>query len=236
MRLGMLTPSSNTRLEPATAAMLGDLPGVTAHFSRFRVTAISLAEAHLGQFDEAPVVQAASLLADAKVDAIAWNGTSAAWLGFARDEALCAAIAAATGVPACTAVLGFRDVFRRAGHRRIGLVTPYRGDVQARIQANWAADGFDCTAERHAGREDNFSFAEWPEAAVAEMVRAVAREGAEAAAIVCTNVDGTALAPALEAELGIPVYDSIAVTLWAALRCAGADPAPLARWGRVFAL
>ncbi|ACA15026.1 Asp/Glu/hydantoin racemase [Methylobacterium sp. 4-46] len=235
MRLGMLTPSSNTRLEPATAAMLRDLPGVTAHFSRFRVTAISLAPEDLGQFDAEPVLAAADLLADAKVDVVAWNGTSAAWLGFDRDEALCAGIEARTGIAACTAVLGFRDVFRRAGHRRIGLVTPYRGDVQARIRANWEAAGFACAAERHAGLSDNFSFAALPEGDLAGMVRAVAAEGVEAVAIVCTNLDGTALAPALEAELGLPVYDSIAVTLWAALRRAGADPAPLARWGRLFA-
>jgi len=32
----MLTPSSNTALEPVTAAMLANLPEVTAHFSRFK--------------------------------------------------------------------------------------------------------------------------------------------------------------------------------------------------------
>ena len=44
----MLTPSSNTTLEPVTANMLAGLPDVTAHFGRFRVTEISLAEQALG--------------------------------------------------------------------------------------------------------------------------------------------------------------------------------------------
>jgi maleate isomerase len=35
-RLGMLTPSSNTVLEPMTYQMLRDAPGVTAHFSASR--------------------------------------------------------------------------------------------------------------------------------------------------------------------------------------------------------
>jgi maleate isomerase len=35
IRLGMLTPSSDTALEPITAAMPGDLPHVSAHFARF---------------------------------------------------------------------------------------------------------------------------------------------------------------------------------------------------------
>ncbi|AWB21674.1 Asp/Glu/hydantoin racemase [Methylobacterium currus] len=235
-RLGMLTPSSNTRLEPATADLLHDVPEITAHFSRFRVTEITLSAAGLGQFDEAPILNAAALLADAKVDAIAWNGTSAAWLGFARDEALCARITETTGIPAATAVLGFREAFTRAGIRRVGLVTPYTGDVQAKIQANWAAAGFDCGAERHCGLSDNFSFAEVKEEEVAAMARAVAAEGAEAVAIVCTNMAGAAMAVDLEAELGIPVFDSIAVTLWASLRAAGTDPGRIAGRGGLFKL
>jgi maleate isomerase len=39
--LDMLTPSSNTVLEPLTSAMLADdLPDVTAHFARFPVREI----------------------------------------------------------------------------------------------------------------------------------------------------------------------------------------------------
>ena len=36
--LGMITPSSNTTLEPMTARMLGGLPEVSVHAGRFRVT------------------------------------------------------------------------------------------------------------------------------------------------------------------------------------------------------
>ena len=49
VRLGMLTPSSNTALEPITSAMVAQLPGVSAHFSRFTVTEISLSDKALGQ-------------------------------------------------------------------------------------------------------------------------------------------------------------------------------------------
>ncbi len=34
-RFGVLTPSSNTALEPLTSAMVAMVPGVSAHFSRF---------------------------------------------------------------------------------------------------------------------------------------------------------------------------------------------------------
>src|SRR4051794_22014579 len=100
VRLGMLTPSSNTVLEPVTSAMLSGLPEVTAHFSRFKVTEIALSEQALGQFNDSEILRAAELLAHAKVDVIAWNGTSAGWLGFERDVQLCDRIKQATGIPA----------------------------------------------------------------------------------------------------------------------------------------
>lgn len=235
-RLGMLTPSSNTILEPVTYAMLADVPDVTAHFSRFPVTEIALSPAALGQFDLDPVLRAAELLAHAKADVIAWNGTSASWIGFESDERLCERITAATGIRACTTVLAYRDLFRLLGVRRAGLVTPYTDDVQARIQRNWGGSGFDCTAERHLGLADNFSFAEVLPDTIGAMVRAVVAEGCDAVAVVCTNMNGARIGAALETELGVPVLDSVAVTLWACLRAAGVDPAVVQGWGRVFSV
>jgi maleate isomerase len=75
-RLGMLTPSSTTVLEPVAAAILTPLDGVSAHFARFPVTEIALSPGALAQFDDAPILAAAGLLAHAKVDVIAWNSTS----------------------------------------------------------------------------------------------------------------------------------------------------------------
>jgi maleate isomerase len=235
IRLGMLTPSSNTVLEPMLARMTAE-SGISVHYSRFRVTEISLSQIGLGQFTFDAMVQTAELLAHAKVDAIAWNGTSAGWLGFAQDEELCARIQAATGIPATSSVLAFRDAFRALGTKRVGLVTPYTFDVQRRIMTNWEAAGFPCRAERHLDLSDNFSFAEASEATIEAMVRQVAAEGCDAAAIVCTNMRGAAIAPALEAELGIPVIDSVSVTLWASLRLIGAATDAFADWGRIFSL
>lgn len=236
LRLGMLTPSSNTVLEPLTAAMLAGLPGASAHFARFRVVAIDLGAGSTSQFDLSPVLAAAELLADAKVHAICWNGTSGSWLGLEQDRALCAAITARTGIPATTATLALMRAFAALGARRIGLVTPYLAEVQQAIAARWAAAGLDCVAERHLEDPGNYSFAEHPEAVVARLVREVAAAGPEAIAIHCTNFRGGGIAAGLEAELGIPVLDSVAVSLWGAIGAAGASAAPLAGHGRVFAL
>src|SRR6201992_291739 len=196
-RLGMVTPSSNTALEALTYAMLSGIADVSVHFSRFKVTEIALSESALRQFDDSEILRAAELLAHAKVDVIAWNGTSASWLGFDRDERLCERITAATGIQARTTVLTYRDLFRQLPAARIGLVSPYTADVQDRIIANWCAQGMTCVGARPLSLADNFSFAEVPEAEVARLIEEVAREGADAAVVLCTNMRGAALAAPL---------------------------------------
>ena len=234
IRLGMLTPSSNTVVETMTAAMLSGVPEVSAHFSRFKVTEIAASAASDRQFGEDEILRAAELLAHAKVDVIAWNGTSASWLGFDRDERLCERIFASTGVAACTSVLAFREIFERTGVSRVGLVTPYVDAVQAKIVENWRGAGVSCPGERHCGLKDNFAFAEVPERDIAEMARAVAGAGVEAIAIVCTNMRAVQLVESLEAELGVPVYNSIATTLWKSLILANVHPSRIRGWGSLF--
>ena len=234
IRLGMLTPSSNTVLEPVSTAIVAEIPDVSVHFGRFKVTEIALSEKALKQFDDTEILRAAELLAHAKADVIAWNGTSASWLGLDRDERLCERIVSTTGIAACTSVLAFRDIFQRTNAERIGLVTPYTDDVQARIVETWKSAGMLCSAERHSGLRDNFSFAEVAEQAISGMIRAVSNDGCDAVAVVCTNMRAASVVPTLEKELGIPIYDSIAVTVWKSLLLAGVDASRIHDWGQLF--
>lgn len=235
MRIGMLTPSSNTVLEPVTAQMLAETPDISAHFSRFTVTQIALDAAALGQFEAEPILAAADLLAHAKVDVIAWNGTSASWLGLDKDRALAAMLEKRTGIPASTCMLGYFDLFAQMNIRRLGLVTPYTDDVQQRIMDNYASEGVDVIAERHLGIRDNFTFGTTREDTIAAMIRETAAARPDAVAIVCTNMNGARVAAEIEQALDIPVLDSVAVTLWACLKRVNGDLSRFRRWGRIFA-
>ncbi|WP_198808335.1 aspartate/glutamate racemase family protein [Leptolyngbya sp. BL0902] len=234
IRLGMLTPSSNTVLEPVTMALLADLPEVSAHFSRFSVTEIALSDRALGQFNLEPLLAAAQLLADAKVDVIAWNGTSAGWLGLETDRELCRQITAKTGIPATTSVLALTEQFWARGFTRFGLVTPYLPAVQERILQNYAQEGFDCVAEHHLSLQDNFSFAEVSPDQLRAMVRQVTVANPQVITTFCTNLAAAPLVAELEQELGIPIFDTIAVVVWQSLRIAGVDPTRIQGWGRLF--
>ncbi|MEA5501929.1 aspartate/glutamate racemase family protein [Halotia wernerae UHCC 0503] len=233
-QIGMLTPSSNTVLEPMTAAMLAGLPDVTAHFGRFRVTEISLGEKALAQFDDTPILAAAELLADARTGAIVWNGTSASWLGLDTDRRLCARIEERTGAKAGTSVLALMELFRAMNVGRYGLVSPYLDDVQAKIVANFEREGLTCAAERHTGERVNYAFAEIDEATIARLIRDVAAAKPDAIVILCTNMRGGKIAAELERELGIPVLDTVATAVWAGLRLIGQKPSRVQGWGRLF--
>ncbi len=232
--LGMLTPSSNTALEPITSAMVAGLPNVSAHFSRFRVTEIALSTDALAQFDISNILRAAELLAHAKVDVIGWNGTSSGWLGFEADVRLCEQITAATGIPATTSMLALNEILITAGVKQLGYVTPYRDDVQARIIANYAKLGIVCRGDRHLNLQDNFSFAEVTPAEIETMIREVAREKPDAIAVVCTNMRAAPLVARLELETGIPILDTIATVVWKSLRLAGVDISGVSGWGSLF--
>lgn len=232
--IGMLTPSSNTALEPLTSAMLAGLPEVSAHFGRFRVTEISLQPNALAQFDEAPILEAARLLADAHVNVMVWNGTSSGWLGFDADVALCQRIEQEVGVRCCTSVLALNEIMAKTGRRRFGLVTPYLHDVQAAIVQNYARHGFECVAERHLNQSVNFSFSEVTPAQISAMAREVAMDRPQCLTTFCTNLRAAQLAPALEAELGLPVYDTVSTAVWKALRLCDVDTRRVTSWGSLF--
>jgi len=232
--LGMLTPSSNTVLEPVTTAVISGLPEVTAHFSRFKVTEIALSAPALAQFDDSEILAAAELLAHAKVNVIAWNGTSSGWLGFERDVRLCERITGATGIPACTAMLALNEILEQTGAKRVGFVTPYLDVVQARINASYENAGFRVVAERHLGMQDNFSFSTVTLSQLRAMTRDVAAARPDAIAIVCTNMRGAPLAEELETAHGIPIYDTVSTTVWKSLKIAGVDTNRIKGWGTIY--
>lgn len=233
-RIGVLTPSSNTALEPLTSAMVSQLGNVSAHFSRFGVIEISLQEASSRQFNSDKILAAAQLLADARVDVICWSGTSASWLGFEKDDALCARINEFTGRPATTSVLALNEAMALNHISRFGLITPYIQDVHDRIINNYRNNGMTCVANRHLNIQDNFSFGEIEPDQLANLIREVARDKPQVIVTMCTNLRAAQLVHDLELEIGIPIYDSVSAVVWKALRLVQIEPQRVCGWGQLF--
>lgn len=231
IRLGMVMPSSNTRAEPATHRMLAAAPHVSVHVTRVPVTRIALAD---GAFDVAVFRRAAALLADADVHAVAWNGTSGSWMGLDHDRALADALADATGAPATTSTLAILDAFAAYGCSRVAVAVPYTADVTALITETYRGAGVEVVGTDSSGLVENVDFGFLSADEIADQVhRAADGTDVHAAAVVCTNVDGTMLVPRLERELGVPVVDSVTATLWRSLQLAGDRRTRIAGYGRL---
>jgi maleate isomerase len=229
-----ITPSGNTVVERVTLAVLADFPEVSAHFSRTPVHGER--DPFPGTYDFESMLAAARLLAHAKPNVIVWNGSKGGSIDFALDLELCRRITAETGVPSTTSTLALNEVLKATRVQRCALVSPYDAQYQQKTIACFARAGYECVAEAHSGLKDNLSFASVPADAIAEMVRSVARAKPEAIVTFCTNFLAAPVVPALEAELGIPIYDSTVLPVWKALRLAGIDTRRGRRWGRLFEL
>lgn len=165
---------------------------------------------------------------------IAWNGTSASWLGIERDERLKERIESTTGIRASTCILSLVDILKRLGASRQALVTPYTDDVQARIIKTYAGRGIQCPAECHLGIRDNFSFGVVPQARIRAMIAECLNSSPDVVTILCTNMNGARLAAEMEPEAGAIILDSVAVTLWGCLLEIGVRPDIIRGWGRIF--
>lgn len=232
----MLTPSSNTVLEPMTAAILSDLRQVSAHYSRLRVIEISTRSRAVAQFDPQPMLDAASLLADARPHGIVWNGTSGGWTGFSSDRALVDELEKRFSIPASTVTLALAALLRSLGMQKIGFVTPYASDIQTRIIATFEAEGFACTASPCLGISENFAFAEVTEAQMDRLVEEAAAARPDVIIPYCTNLPAARHAVRWEAAYGIPVFDSVAIAARAGLELCGMQSNLVEGWGRVFEL
>jgi maleate isomerase len=234
IRIGILTPSSNTVLEPLSQKIIDQLLEVSVHFSRFTVHKIALSETALAQFDNSKIIEAAKLLADAYVDVIGWSGTSSGWLGFGQDERLCAEITAATGIPATTSVLALNKLIASMEIDQLALVTPYTDDVQQAIVRNYATIGVDCRQERHLRQSHNAGFADIPVSIFDDMVGELVESGAKHIAVFCTGLNAAHRVNSWEKQYGICVLDTVATVMWDALKIAGVDVNRVKGWGSIF--
>lgn len=236
-RIGMLTPSSNTVLEPYTSRLfMPFMETVSVHFSRFKVTEISLSEQSVRQFDHDTVMEAAYRLAEARVHCITWNGTSAAWLGMEQDELLCSRITKETGIQATSTMAAYAEAIRCAGAKRLALITPYKSEIQDAIIARYQSAGFEIVHDTRLEDPGNYSFADHTTEEIKGYAMKAAESKPDAILILCTNFRGAPIAAEVEARTGIPVMDSVSITVWQSLRLVGEDPAEIMGWGSIFTL
>jgi maleate isomerase len=232
--IGVILPSSNRIVERVTRDILSLIPDIDACFARIPYFGDGEGQPP-GRYDEQPFLAAAELLTHARVDALCWNATRGAMLGFAPDRALSAHITQHTGLPVATTALAALDVFQSFRISRIALVTHGAAEQGEMVKQRFQEQGIETGAALHLGFTDNFAAAlVEPERIVGFAKACATKGGVDAILIWSTNLPGHAFAAALEEEIGMPVLDSAAIGIWAALRALGVDTRPAASRGLLF--
>ena len=230
--VGWITPSANTVVERVTLGILRDFPQVSAHFSRTSV--VGAVDPFPLTYDFDDMLRCAALLADARLDVVAWNGSKGGSLDFRLDQVLVERIEAATGARSMTSTLAIDRVFREDKVTRFALCCPYVESYRDRIVAAFAREGYECSAALTAGLRDNYSFSQIALDAVAGMLREVAKSKPQAIVTFCTNFPAAPIVAEMEVELGVPIYDTVAMGVWGVLAMLGLDTRAARAWGRVF--
>ena len=183
--------------------------------------------------DHEAAAAASADLAAADPDVTVYACTSGSFVGgIEGEQELRAAMERGGARRAITTSGALLEALRALGAGRVGIATPYDAALSARLRDLLVEAGHEPTALAYLGLGD--SIAQVSPDSVADLARAAAGNGADAVFISCTNLPTFDLLPELERELGLPVLSANLVTVWAALRAVGAEPAD--RPERLFAL
>ncbi|KAK9470916.1 Asp/Glu/Hydantoin racemase-domain-containing protein [Dipodascopsis tothii] len=232
-KIGFIVPSSNTALEPVTQYMASSIADkVSFHFSRVVVQSLDTDPKSVSQFKTDKMVASAVLLNDADLDALLWNGTSGAWsgLGVQADVTLSEEMLAATGLPSSTSTLAQIEVLEHYGIKKVALTGPYVDGPTQGLVNFYTGLGYDVVKTSQMNERANVVFGNTPLERIKELIREADSPEAECIVVACTNWPAALVLEEMEAELKKPIFDSIAVTLWKALKMVGVD-AMLPGWG-----
>jgi maleate isomerase len=233
-KIGFIVPSSNVALEIVTSAIMTQLPLVSVHYSRIPVTTTDLNAGAASQFTAEALLQVAKLIANCPVETILWNGTSESWTGegYKAGVHIKDVIEKGTLLPASTSSLAQVDVLKLWGLKKIALATPYTAEPNKRLYEYYKSVGIEVVNDSRLDHTVNNEFADTPVDRIRQLIRDADHPDAECIVIPCTNFPAAVLVEDMELELGKPIFDSIIVTLWKALRLINVTT-PIHGWGRL---
>ena len=233
-RIGLIVLATDYTIEHEWRHIMADLGGVALYQSRIlndnRITPETLRAME-------PRIAAATsvILPGAKLDVVAYGCTSAA-MAIGEERVFDQIRSEQPGAKCTTPITAAFAAFRAFGVRRIGVLTPYRADVNRIVADYIAARGFEVPVFGSFNEENDSVVAHISSASIRDGIVAITRRAAiDAVFVACTSVRLAEHAAALENAIGLPVTSSNHAMAWHALRLAGIDD-HLPRFGRLFTL
>ncbi len=229
-RVGLVSPSTNTTLEPEFYRMAPR--GVAIYTAR--VLQLGKQETASYRIMADDIGRASRELSTAEVDAIAFGCTSCTY--FTPAGEITETMHEATGVPAIVTADAVVKALRALGAKRVALGTPRTDFVTEREVAFLADSGFEVVSvagmqlgETEAERR---SIGRVPPKSVIRMAHAIDRKDADAIFISCTQLPTIEVIAEIEALTAKLVVTSNQATFWSCLRLMGLNTR-IAGFGRL---
>lgn len=217
--IGLIVPSSNRVVERVVGQLLAGYPDIDCCIARVPYDSI-VGASSIPAYRLEPFDTAATLLADAGVDAICWNATRGAALGFDVDRDLCRRIEDRTGIPAVTTSLATVGLLIAEPRKRIGFVTQGDEAESLDILGRFRSQGVDIVDHSWLGIVNNLDAAHLGcRTLLAEARDLAARSSLDTIVVWSTNLPGYA-ARLSEYAAAFTILDSAEIGILAALSSA----------------
>ena len=231
-RLGLIVLASDFTIEHEWRAILGGLPGVALYQSRI-LNDTQITPETLRAMEPRIASATGVILPGSPLDVVAFGCTSAS-MAIGEEKVFDRIREARPDAKCTTPITAAFAAFRALNAKRIGVLTPYRADVNRIVAGYIKARGFEVPVFGSFNEQDDSIVARITPAAIRHGVKTIVSRGAvDAVFVSCTSVRLAEAARDIEAETGIPITSSNHAMAWHALRLAGvADVMP--QWGRLF--
>lgn len=233
-RIGLIVLATDYTIEHEWRRIMSGLPGVALYHSRILNDAQITPET-LRAMEPRIAASTDIMLPGADFDVIAYGCTSAS-MAIGEEKVFARIREARPNVECTTPITAAFAAFHALGAKRIGVLTPYRADVNRIVASYIAARGFTVPVFGSFNEEDDNIVARITPKSIKDGVLAIRkRADIDAVFVSCTSVRLADAAADIEREIGLPVTSSNHAMAWHALRLAKYDE-QLPEWGKLFTL
>jgi maleate isomerase len=155
--------------------------------------------------------------------------------GPGSEERLIARLRKVTSLSVTTEFSSAADACSTLGMKRVGIISPYKEELNGLIKSYFQARGFEVPVIRGLGIERNIDIGNLPEEASFNLTMTAFQEGpgVDGYYITCSRWRSASNIASLEKGTGKPVVTSVQATLWSALKSLGIKD-PIQGYGKLF--
>jgi maleate isomerase len=230
--IGLIVLATDFTIEHEWRQIMTNLRGVALYQSRI-LNDTQITPETLRAMDPLIADAANLILPGSELDVVAFGCTSAAMA--IGEEKVFERIRTVRPKAKCTTpITGAFAAFRALGARRIGVLTPYRADVNHIVASYIRRAGFEVPVFGSFNEQNDGIVAKISPQSILNGILAIRERAAiDAVFVSCTSVRLAEAAAGIERQIGLPVTSSNHAMAWHALRLAGIDD-KLPQWGRLF--